>query len=113
MYLRRTMPLTDVLDRYRRASDNVYQTWASGADIDNPTIRSTFQLEYMPEPYLEFGTGEDFCVFLTTNPGGGMPIQLRDGISLLFPQGLPVSYQTMSCKLANYYSESGELKGAA
>lgn len=107
------MPLTDALNRYRSSSEDVYQAWVSGATIDNPIMRNIFDLEYMPEPYLDFGDGEDFCVFLTTNPGGGMPVQLRDGISLLCPQGLPASYQEMSRLLANYYSGSGELKGAA
>ncbi len=36
-----------------------------------------FTLEHAPEPYLLFGSGEQRCVFLSTNPGQGMPFQLR------------------------------------
>lgn len=107
------MGLAEAFAAYQEASQNVLDVWRSGQPHADGLMQKTFQLDYMPEPYLDFGSGGEFCVFLTTNPGGGMSIQLRDGMRRLYPDGLPSDYADVAKVMARYYLESGELKGAA
>jgi hypothetical protein len=99
------------LTAYQAACQAIYESWLR--EDQDPVLAEHFDTEYLPEPYLDFGDVDgDICLFLTTNPGGGMNTQLHDGISQLASGTLPQKYAPLSKIMADFYETSGELKGA-
>lgn len=97
--------------RYLNRCEQIYRDWVQG---DTPAgIEELFDPTFVPEPYLEFGSGENLCVFVTTNPGSGLPVQTLSGLAALANDRLPESYGPVSKIMANHYENSGVLKGAA
>lgn len=62
---------------YIAACEDLYQAWREGGAARDPFLATHFTLEHCPEPYLSFGPQDRPLVFLSTNPGGGLPQQLR------------------------------------
>jgi hypothetical protein len=91
--------------KYKDASQAIYEAWLSG---NSNEVLSPFQMDYLPEPYLDYGfaDGKDACVFLATNPGEAMPHQLRSGVAAEFGGGtLPTEYRFLSVALAEFYGD--------
>ena len=101
---------TEAWTAYSGVCDTIYLQWKSGSS-DDPRL-SAFDTQYLPEPYLDFGHGDEVCIFLTTNPGGGMDAQLPDGVSRLAGGHIPQSYNPLAKLLGEFYENSGALKGA-
>jgi hypothetical protein len=97
------------LSSYLAICEQIYHDWIRG-DVD-PGLEG-FDVGHLPEPYLEFGQEGDPCIFLTTNPGAGMDVQLPAGLSQLIGGPLPEHYQTAARHMAQFYEHSGQLKGA-
>lgn len=95
--------------------EKMWQKWLSqGAKAFSDQVDGdSFQLDFLPEPYLTFskkGDVLDFLYVLTTNPGGAIPIQSHDyllqGKSIISPQ---VSYNMISRVFADFYANDFEI----
>ncbi len=89
-------------------AEKMWQDWKQGAlePLPNSFVSKTFNLNYLPEPYLKYGTGERAMYFLSTNPGALNPWQERNAIiSGKSPNVNPnLKYDEISQNLANFYS---------
>lgn len=102
-----------LLRQYQEASQAVYESWCNGtADEVLPHI---FEAQYLPEPYLDFGFSQDenFCVFLTTNPGKGSDVQLREGVEKLCGGSVPIEYHPLARTMACHYDGGNSINNAA
>jgi hypothetical protein len=69
-------------------------------------VRSTFDLDAAPEPYIYFGAGAKPLVALTTNPGRPMPFQRRAKVQAgTGPLSATNHYATAARKLGPFYEE--------
>lgn len=66
---------------YLSRCEALLQGWyLFGTELPDP-LRSILDTTYLPEPWMSFGDQARPLVFLTTNPGNGMPHQHRDAIA--------------------------------
>lgn len=85
--------------------EDLVAAWHRSEISLSPEMGRLFQMDYIPEPYLAFGDQSEPLIFLTTNPGAGMPHQHRDARS---PRE---SWSTASAQMAAWYQ--AHLTGAA
>jgi hypothetical protein len=75
-------------------------------------IKAEFQTEYLPEPYLVFGTNENLLYVLTTNPGKGMQHQDRSIIlskkSIISPNSACCPPVFLTGSRSGYFVMEGE-----
>ena len=84
---------------FKETCENLYQDWKAGKLEDNKDLNKIFQMDYLPEPYLTYATGEAVLYFLTTNPGAGLPFQHHAQHSE------DSSYEQLSQELFHIYRE--------
>src|SRR5690349_3636766 len=65
---------------YLSFCESLWRDWLKGTPEVSPFVRSRFDLDAAPEPYLQFQSQESPLVALTTNPGATMPHQMRKNI---------------------------------
>lgn len=98
--------------KFNEYCETLWNRWINKRLEVSSFIDKEFQMAYLPEPYLGFGDSQNPLYVLTTNPGQGMPVQLRDSIySGKSPISKGNSYKEISELMANYYMK--HLKGAA
>jgi hypothetical protein len=99
------MPFFSLCERW-------WQSWLAEMPGASEGVRSRFDLNAAPEPYLPFEPGAGPLVVLTTNPGATMPHQHREqimrGQSVVTPS---MSYAEAADALSRFYVE--HLSGAA
>ena len=66
--------------RFADYCEHLWQQWIHGTLSVSAFIESEFQTDYLPEPYLLFGSAQKPLYILTTNPGQGMLHQNRQAI---------------------------------
>lgn len=90
----------------------LWRGWLQGT-LDLPSfVRSTFDLEAAPEPYLAFGAGAEPLLALTTNPGATMDHQRRAAVQAgESPLNATGDYASAACALGAFYESN--LTGAA
>ncbi len=98
---------------YFHYCEEMWSNWIQSKIDYPPSLRTQFQLEYCPEPYLEFfNNSSPRLHFLTTNPGAGMPHQnlrcILEGRSKVEQKD---SYSHNAKRLADFYDTT--LKGNA
>jgi hypothetical protein len=99
-------------DGYLSFCAALWRSWLRG-NLEVPAaVRSMFDLDAAPEPYLPFSAGPHPLVVLTTNPGATMPHQLRDAIlSGSGPVPYTEEYDEAARALSAFYAE--QLRGQA
>src|SRR5687767_6566060 len=76
----RWMTLTLPTGAYAEHCESMWKSWITGTLRASEFLRSRFDMDAAPEPWLPFGgTGRRLYV-LTTNPGATLPLQRRDEI---------------------------------
>lgn len=100
--------------KYKKHCNEMNKKWMNEhLDVTDKT-KNDFQMDYLPEPYLNFNAGENPLYVLTTNPGNGMDDQSRDVI-LKDKSKIGIckddKYEEIAEKLAKFYLE--DLEGAA
>ncbi|MBI5942279.1 MAG: hypothetical protein HY859_17865 [Caulobacterales bacterium] len=68
------------MNAYLDLCERLYRDWLAGRSSPGAVAARLFTLEHAPEPYLIFGEGEPGLVFVSTNPGAGMPFQQRPDV---------------------------------
>jgi hypothetical protein len=94
------------MQSYLNLCERWWQDWLSGTPIASAAVRSRFDLDAAPEPYLPFEPGHNPLVVLTTNPGATMPHQRREqiigGQSVVSPS---MRYAEAAEALSRFYVE--------
>ena len=99
---------------YIEFTEELHKKWIVDRLELDEKVKKDFQVDYLPEPYLDFNCGENPLYILTTNPGGGMEMQKRDVIVLNNSESGIVKddkYSDIAKKLANFYIDI--LKGSS
>ena len=100
------------MDKLIKYCEKLHKEWISDQLIVSEKTNKEFQMDYMPEPYLDFSKKDNPLYILTTNPGAGMLEQYRKNIiiedSIITKND---SYQDTSKTFANFYVNN--LTGAA
>lgn len=92
--------------------ESIWRTWENKTIALSTYIRSEFQTEYLPEPYLKFNAGNNPLYIFTTNPGKGISVQHRDNINThasVISSKMP--YEDIASEMGDYYLK--HLKGTA
>lgn len=95
------------MNSYLTRSESLWRDWLDGRVRPLvPRLARLFDLEAMPEPWLDFDAGARPLVVLTTNPGGTMDHQLRSAIVRGDgPIREQMSYAEAAKALAAYYQQ--------
>ena len=99
---------------YIEFTEELHKKWIDDTLELDEKVKKDFQVDYLPEPYLDFDCGTNPLYILTTNPGGGMQMQKRDVIVSNDSESGIVKddkYSEVAKKLANFYIDI--LKGSA
>jgi hypothetical protein len=74
-------------------------------------VKSHFDLDAAPEPYIDYNAGRNPLVVLLTNPGRTKPCQTRKAIRAgNGPLSGSMQYQRGAKSLGDYYQQPGNLK---
>lgn len=96
------------LANYYEFCETLWKNWLADAIAQGEPdfIRTKFDLDAAPEPYLIFGTTDNPLIVLTTNPGGTMEHQLRESVGHgNGPLNKDLSYHKAAASLGQYYSD--------
>lgn len=95
---------------YLEFCEELWGRWLADSLVYSDFVKAEFQLDYLPEPYLQFGDCKNPLYVFTTNPGAGLPVQSRASV-MAGNECLrsTYSYQEISRVLGDYYSKN--LKG--
>jgi hypothetical protein len=93
---------------YIEFCQKLFQDWQNNNLNVNETCKRLFQLEYIPEPYLNFKKSKNPLYILNINPGSGMDeLQLRDKIT-------ENNYEEIANRFGDFYlSDDFKKAGAA
>ena len=89
--------------KYKVYCESLYRDWLTSLLNVSSLTKDIFQMNYLPEPYLVYSSGEEPLFFLTTNPGASLPFQHRDNYSK------NSKYKQISQELVHIYRK--KLKG--
>ncbi len=66
---------------YDKLVEKIWDDWKLGQLSPQPSdyISEKFSLDYLPEPYLQYGEGDSPMYFLSTNPGHSMIFKEETG----------------------------------
>lgn len=93
--------------------EQLWCEWLDGRLADCDELRDRFQLDYAPEPYINFDTGNEPLNVLLTNPGKGLAIQHRNRIRAgRSPIPADGSYASIAGELGNVYRRLLKRKAA-
>ena len=95
-------------NRYIKFCQKLYEDWIDGELRVNELCKNLFQLEYIPEPYLNFKATQNPLYILNINPGSGMDdLQLRDKL-------IEAKYNDVANRFGDFYlSDDFKKSGAA
>lgn len=97
----------EISDKFALFCESLWREWLDGT-LDTPEfVRTTFNLDAAPEPYISFDAGEEPLVALTTNPGATMPHQRRDAVQAGHgPLSTTIDYATAAKALRDFYKRN-------
>lgn len=100
------------MSEYLQVAEGLWRGWLESRTSLSDDAESLFDSEFLPEPYLDFGSGANPLVILTTNPGGGLTEQLRESVVAGRSPARPgMTYAEVAQRLAEFYTN--HLKGSA
>jgi hypothetical protein len=93
---------------YINFCQKLFEDWQNNNLVVTETCNRLFQLDYIPEPYLNFSTSKNPLYILNINPGSGMDdLQLRDKI-------IENNYEAIANRFGQFYlSDDFKKAGAA
>lgn len=99
------VPLKMKKEPYFIETERLFSAWMDARPLGGQLSAKLFSLRHAPEPYLLFGEGPR-CVFVSTNPGDPLEVQLppwENSNSLL---KAPKTYAEAAAILGAFYSSS-------